>query len=686
MNRFKVISNLKPKGDQPKAIEQLVGGINKNLGHQTLLGVTGSGKTFTMAKVIETVQKPTLIISHNKTLAAQLFQEFQDFFPKNSVHYFVSYYDYYQPEAYIPQTDVYIEKDASINEEIARLRYASTASLMTRKDTLIVASVSSIYGIGEPEEYLLQSLSIKKNQVFNRQEFLKKLVFMQYERTNLDFKQGNFRVRGEVVEIFPSYEKQALRMEFDYQKIKKISEIDPLNNKALGQVAEITIFPAKHFVTSKEKLLHAIEAIKIDLAKQVHFLKSQGKELEAKRLESRTNFDIEMMLETGYCHGIENYSLYLSDRNPGDPPHTLIHYFPKDFLIFIDESHITLPQVRGMYRGDKSRKETLIEHGFRLPSALDNRPLRFEEFGKLINQAVYVSATPGDYEVKLSSKDKVKNTPQFFNQRFKGKEIEGIAEQVIRPTGLLDPVLEVRSADNQMDDLLGEIQKRAKKNQRILVTTLTKRMAEDLTDYLLDLGVKVQYLHSDIETLERPEILRDLRLGIYDVVVGINLLREGLDIPEVSLVAILDADKEGFLRSDVSLIQTIGRASRHKEGTVIMYADQVTGSMKRAIQETNRRREVQLRYNQEHHITPKTIEKEIRQGLKKEKLEIKKEIIFQEIPGEELNFLIKDLDEKMHSAASNLEFEKAAYYRDQIKKAKEEFEKRALEKQLKKIL
>jgi len=659
--RFQFHSKLKPTGDQPQAIKKLTQGINKDSRDQTLLGVTGSGKTLSMAKVIENAQKPTLVISHNKTLAAQLYSEFKEFFPKNAVHYFVSYYDYYQPEAYIPQTDTYIGKETNINEEIDRLRNAATASLISRTDVIIVASVSCIYGLGDPEEYENIKVEIKTGQTQNRNLLLKKLVQLQYNRNDIDFSRGTFRVRGDTIEIIPSYTQEVISIEFFGNRIEKIKRCDLLTGEVLEELKEIFIFPAKHFVTPQEKLLLAIESIKDELKERIKWLKKHNKLLEAQRLHERTNFDIEMMRQTGYCHGIENYSRHLSNRLPGQPPFTLLDYFifPRksalssasnhrsaqgDYLIFIDESHMTIPQINGMYQGDKARKEILIEYGFRLPSALDNRPLKFDEFDQRINQVIYVSATPRQYEFKKSRQ---------------------IVEQLIRPTGLLDPTIEIKPTKNQIDDLVSQIQVRCKKHERILVTTLTKRMAEDLAEYLKEMGIKVHYLHSEINTFERVEILRDLRLGKYDVVVGINLLREGLDLPEVSLVAILDADKEGYLRSDIALIQTMGRASRHINGHIIMYADKITGSIERAIKETERRRKVQEKHNKEHHIAPHSIKKEIRKGLIQKKKE-EQAINLTKIPKDEINHLIKDLESQMDLAARNLEFEKAAKIRDQI--------------------
>lgn len=647
---FKLISEFKPSGDQPQAIDMLVSGLKKNYPYQTLLGVTGSGKTFTMANVVEKIQRPTLVISHNKTLAAQLASEFQDFFPENAIHYFVSYYDYYQPEAYIPRSDTYIEKETEINEEIDKLRNAATQSLLSRRDVLIVASVSCIYGLGSPGHYLELSIPLKKGLNIKRDKFLRRLTDLQFMRNDVNLTRGTFRVRGDVVELIPTSADKVERISFFGDEIDSISEHDLLTGADFGTRTELTIFPAKHFVTPREKMLGAIESIRTEMAERVRWFKFQDKLVEAQRLEQRTNFDIEMMIETGFVNGIENYSRHLDGRQPGEPPSTLIDYFPDDFLLFIDESHITLPQIGGMYEGDHSRKQTLVDYGFRLPSAMDNRPLKLEEFEKKIDQTIFVSATPNkEREIKVSKQ---------------------VAEQLIRPTGLLDPQIEIRPTKNQVDDLMEEIQQRVKRGQRVLVTTLTKNMAEELSNYLTEYGVKVHYLHADIETLQRLELLRDLRLGVYDVVVGINLLREGLDLPEVSLVAILDADKEGFLRSDTSLIQTMGRAARHIDGQVIMYADKITGSMQRAMDEVERRRKIQEDYNQKHGITPTTIIKAIKEsrlaGMKKEEEKPTTEIDLTKMNKQEVAYLIEELRDQMDMAAKNLDFEKAARLRDQI--------------------
>ncbi|HEY6586425.1 MAG TPA: excinuclease ABC subunit UvrB [Candidatus Methanoperedens sp.] len=638
---FKLTSVFEPKGDQVKAIEKLTLGLNQDMKHQTLLGVTGSGKTFTVANVIQNIQRPTLVISHNKTLAAQLYSEFKAFFPENAVEYFVSYYDYYQPEAYIPQTDTYIEKDASINEEINRMRLSATRSLFERRDVIVVASVSCIYGIGSPQEWRDMSILLRKGDEAPRKVILSRFVDMQYERNDLDFSTGKFRARGDTIEIFPSYASTGVRIELFGDEIERISEFDPLTGKTIMEKDALVIYPAKHFVMPQEKIDLAIESIEEELKGRLQELKRTGKILEAARLEQRTKFDIEMMHEIGYCQGIENYSRHMDGRRAGEPAYTLMDYFPKDFLIVIDESHVTIPQIRGMQAGDHARKESLVNYGFRLPSAYDNRPLTFDEFSERVNQALYISATPADYEVAMSAQ---------------------VVEQIIRPTGLVDPEIIVKPITGQIDDLIGEIRAKTAKKFRVLVTTLTKRMAEDLTEYLLGAGIKARYMHSEIETLERIEIIRGLRLGEFDVLVGINLLREGLDLPEVALVAILDADKEGFLRSDRSLLQTIGRTSRNVEGRVVMYADRMTGSMQRAIEETNRRRTMQIEYNKEHNITPQTIQKAVEPRAITEEAPPKEEIF---------NYIV-ELEAEMHRAAKSQEFEKAAKIRDRIAKLRKE--------------
>ena len=658
MDKFQLVSKYKPSGDQPEAIEQLVEGIRERRKFQTLLGATGSGKTFTMANVIARVKKPTLIISHNKTLAAQLYGEFKQFFPHNAVEYFISYFDYYQPEAYMPQTDTYIEKDSSVNDEIERLRLKATASVMSRRDVIIVASVSCIYGIGSPQDYMDMVCLVKKGELLNRYELFGKLIDIQYTRNDFSPERGTFRVRGDVIEIYPAYEKYAIRIDTFGDEVEEIVYLDTTTGEILEAVDQVVIYPASHHVTTQEKLKRAMDAIEEELEQRLEELRSQGKLLEAQRLEQRTNFDLEMIREIGYCSGIENYSRHISNRKPGEPPYTLIDFFPEDFLCIIDESHQTVPQLNGMYKGDYSRKKTLVDYGFRLPSALDNRPLKFDEFMSKMNQVVFVSATPSEFELKLSG--------------------GVVAEQIIRPTGLIDPVIEVRPTKGQIDDLLEEIQLRIEKNERVLALTLTKRMAEDLTDYLQNLNIRAKYLHSEIDSLERVDILRDLRLSEFDVLVGINLLREGLDLPEVSLVAILDADKEGFLRSDVSLLQLAGRAARNVEGKVILYADTVTRSMQKMMDETNRRREKQIAYNREHHITPKTIYKTVDeimqttsvadvQGKYKTKRTIREFDYMDKLTGQEL---IQQLEKEMKKAAENLEFEKAAQLRDEIGRLK----------------
>jgi len=657
MNRFILKADFEPRGDQPKAIAALVEGLKKGYRHQTLLGATGTGKTYTMAQIIQAVQRPTLVLAPNKTLAAQLCGEFKEFFPHNAVEYFVSYYDYYQPEAYVPETDTYIEKDSSINEEIDKLRHAATAALFERRDVIIVASVSCIYGLGSPEDYSKLMVSLREGQEYDRDVILRKLVDIQYTRNEYELKRGTFRVRGDVLEIFPaSFDARAIRVEFFGDEVERILEIDTLTGEILGRRYHVAIFPASHYVVEQSKLERALASIEAELEERLKELRAAGKLLEAQRLEQRTRFDLEMLREVGYCKGIENYSRHLTGRAPGEPPYTLLDYFPPDFLLFIDESHIAVPQIGGMYEGDYSRKKTLVEYGFRLPSALDNRPLTFEEFMARVNQVIYVSATPGPFELEHS---------------------EQVVEQIIRPTYLVDPEVIVKPTAGQVDDLLQEIRKRVSKNQRVLVTTLTKRMAEDLADYLQEMGIKVRYLHSDVNAIERMEIIRDLRLGVFDVLVGINLLREGLDLPEVSLVAILDADKEGFLRSERSLIQTIGRAARNAEGQVIMYADTITESMRRAIDETNRRRRIQMEYNQKHGITPQTVVKPVRDIIEatkslEEKTPSRSRVQIEAGDGRkkmgrrELRSLIKRLEKEMREAAKRLEFERAAELRDAI--------------------
>ncbi len=651
---FKLHSEYQPTGDQPQAIEALVKGFKEGNQFQTLLGVTGSGKTFTMANVIAQLNKPTLVIAHNKTLAAQLYGEFKEYFPSNAVEYFVSYYDYYQPEAYVPSTDTYIEKDSAINDEIDKLRHSATAALSERKDVIIVSSVSCIYGLGSPIDYQEMVISLRPGMEKDRDEVIHKLIDIQYDRNDMDFHRGTFRVRGDVVEIFPAYSgTEAYRVEFFGDEVERITQIDALTGEAKAQLGHIAIFPASHYVVSKERLEEAAKGILEEMKERVAYFKSEDKLLEAQRIAERTNFDVEMMRETGVCSGIENYSRHLTGGKPGEPPYTLIDYFPDDFLIIIDESHITLPQVRGMYAGDRSRKTTLVDYGFRLPSALDNRPLNFSEFESKIDQMMFVSATPSEYEA--------------------GHELLR-TEQIIRPTGLLDPEIFVRPVEGQIDDLVGEVNREVEKKNKVLVTTLTKRMAEDLTDYMREVGIRVKYLHSDIDTLERAEIIRDMRLDVFDVLVGINLLREGLDIPEISLVAILDADKEGFLRSETSLIQTVGRAARNAEGHVIMYADTVTDSMRRAIDETERRRKIQQEYNKEHGITPTTIKKAVRdliaisKAAEADPKENEKDL--ESMDAGELNKLMKELQKKMHKAAAELNFEEAAVLRDRMLEVK----------------
>ena len=650
---FEIQSAFKPTGDQPEAIKKIVTSINNDEKFQTLLGVTGSGKTFTMANIIREVKKPTLILAHNKTLAAQLYSEFKEFFPNNAVEYFVSYYDYYQPEAYVASSDTYIEKDASINDEIDKLRHSATSSILERDDVIVISSVSCIYGIGDPDDYKKLMLSIREGMEIDRDTLIRKLVDIQYERNDINFVRGTFRVRGDVLELFPaSNDEKAIRIEFFGDEIDRIVEIDYVTGKILGTRNHIAIFPASHYVTTPERVAHAIEAIEKELIERVKYFKENDKLLEAQRIEQRTKYDVEMLSEIGTCQGIENYSRHITGREEGEKPYTLMSFFPDDFLLIVDESHVTIPQVRGMYAGDRSRKQSLIDNGFRLPSAYDNRPLNFGEFEENINQVLFVSATPGQYEIEHSTT---------------------VAEQIIRPTGLLDPIIEVRPIENQIDNLVGEINQVVEKNERVLITTLTKKMSEDLTNYLKEIGIRVKYLHSDIDTLERTEIIRDLRLGKFDVLVGINLLRKGLDIPEVSLVAILDADKEGFLRSETSLIQTVGRAARNSEGRVIMYADKITRSMAATIEETKRRREIQSQYNEEHGITPKTIVKEVRDSIEMLK-PADEEVIFGIAESEdeyEVQNNIETLQKEMMEAAQNLQFERAAQLRDKIKELEE---------------
>ena len=647
--RFELVADFKMTGDQPQAVARLAQGVNDGATFQTMLGVTGSGKTFSMANIVQEVQRPTIVMAHNKTLAAQLASEFKEFFPHNAVEYFVSYYDYYQPEAYVPQSDTYIEKDSSVNEELDKLRLSATTSLLTRRDVLIVASVSCIYGLGDPEDYFNLVAQVKVGEIRNRRQLVRQLVDMHYERNDMDLSRGKFRIRGDTLEIIPAYEEAAVRVQFFGDEVERIVQLDPLTGEVLADLADIAIYPANHFVTSKEKLEAAIVDIGLELEERLGEMRAEGKILEAARLESRTHYDLEMLQETGFCSGVENYSRHLSRRAPGSCPWTLLDYFPEDYLMFVDESHMTLPQVRGMYHGDMSRKKTLVDFGFRLPSALDNRPLNFEEYEGHINQVIYVSATPAAFEMQRST---------------------ATVEQVIRPTGLLDPTLEVKPTEGQIDDLLEQIKIRVDRSERVLVTTLTKRMAEELADYLSEMGVRNNYLHSDIQTLDRIEILRDLRLGVFDVVVGINLLREGLDLPEVSLVAILDADKEGYLRSNTSLIQTIGRAARHSSGHVIMYADRITDSMRTAIDETNRRRAIQDAFNKEHGIEPQSIQKEVHditEGIKAiAESRTRYDVVRKEMSRSDMYRVVKDLEVQMKEAAKNLQFEKAAQFRDEI--------------------
>ncbi|HYZ11531.1 MAG TPA: excinuclease ABC subunit UvrB [Actinomycetota bacterium] len=663
MPPFRVVSEFEPAGDQPKAVDGLAEGLRAGEDRLTLLGITGSGKTYTIAKTIERVQRPTLVISPNKSLAAQLASEFREFFPENAVEYFVSYYDYYQPEAYVPQTDLYIEKDATINDEIERLRHSATAALLSREDVIIVASVSCIYGLGTPEEYMGQVLRVIKGVPLDRDFALERLTDIQYQRTTQNLARGKFRSRGDTIEIHPAYEETLIRVELWGDEVERITRIDPITGEVLEELNEAWVYPATHYVASRDRMARAIEGIERELAERLQKLESQNKLLEAQRLRMRTNHDLEMLRELGFCSGIENYSRHIDGRQPGEPPYTLLDYFPPNWLCVIDESHVTVPQIHGMYEGDMTRKRTLVEHGFRLPSAVDNRPLRFEEFIERVDQIVFMSATPGPYELKVSKR---------------------VVEQIVRPTGLVDPKVEVRPTRGQVDDLIEEIRRRAERDERVLVTTLTKKMAEDLTDYLIEMGLRVRYLHSEVDTIQRIEILRDLRLGEFDVLVGINLLREGLDLPEVSLVAILDADKEGFLRSDTSLIQTTGRAARNVEGTVLMYADEVTDSMKRAIGETQRRRKIQLEYNREHGIDPQTIRKKVSdillsieaegRGAPKPERQRRRRRQHPELPREELARLIQTLEEEMHEAAKDLRFEYAARLRDEVRDLRKELE------------
>ena len=647
--RFELVADFKMTGDQPQAVARLSQGVTEGAIYQTMLGVTGSGKTFTMANIVQEVQRPTIVMAHNKTLAAQLASEFKEFFPNNAVEYFVSYYDYYQPEAYVPQSDTYIEKDSSVNEELDKLRLSATTSLLTRRDVLIVASVSCIYGLGDPEDYFNLVAQVKVGEVRNRRQLVRQLVDMHYERNDMDLSRGKFRIRGDTLEIVPAYEDAAVRVQFFGDDIERIVQVDPLTGEVLAELTEIAIYPANHFVTSKDKLDAAVIDIGLELEERLVELRAEGKILEAARLESRTHYDLEMLQETGFCSGVENYSRHLSRRAAGSSPWTLLDYFPEDYLMFVDESHMTLPQVRGMYHGDMSRKKTLVDFGFRLPSAMDNRPLNFEEYESHVNQVIYVSATPAPFELQRSS---------------------ATVEQVIRPTGLLDPTLEVKPTEGQIDDLLEQIKLRVERSERILVTTLTKRMAEELADYLSEMGIRNNYLHSDIQTLDRIEILRDLRLGVFDVVVGINLLREGLDLPEVSLVAILDADKEGYLRSNTSLIQTIGRAARHSSGHVIMYADRITDSMQKSIDETSRRRTIQDAFNKAHGIEPRSIQKEVHditEGIKGiSESKTRYEVARKEMTRSDMFKVVKDLEVQMKESAKNLQFEKAAQFRDEI--------------------
>ena len=685
MDKFKLESKFKPTGDQPQAIKELTDNLKNGKKFQTLMGITGSGKTYTMAKVIENINKPTLVISHNKTLAAQLCAEFRQFFPQNAVGYFVSYYDYYQPEAYIPSSDTYIEKETDLNEEIDKLRHQATAYLLSRKDVIIVASVSAIYGLGSPFDYLNQSINLRKNKEFPLTMILHQLAALQYDRNQTNLLRGSFRVKGSVLDIFPVYSDLLVRVQMFDDEVEKISLIDPLTDKVHEEKEEITIFPAKHFVTPENRMTGVMIKIREETEERASFFKKNGQELEAQRIRQRTEYDLEMITETGYCNGIENYSRYTSGRKKGQAPFTLLDYFKhsdKDFLMMIDESHMTIPQIGGMYNGDRARKETLVNFGFRLPSAFDNRPLKFNEFEERVNRAIFVSATPGKYEFEKSTKN-LKSYMDLYKKHKKEQKTSGIVEQIIRPTGILDPTIEIHPAKNQIDDALEEIQKTIKKNQRVLVTTLTKRMAEELSEYLSELGIKAHYLHSEVDTLERLDILKDLRKGVYDVVVGINLLREGLDLPEVSTVLILDGDNEGFLRSTTALMQTIGRGARHIEGRAVIYADKITDSIKQTIEETERRRKIQSIYNKKHGITPASIKKKIKDAFSEIRKEAKtKTLTLKDIPQDELTQVMENMEEQMQLFAEALEFEKAAQLRDQINSLKEEIAKKLLAKRL----
>jgi excinuclease ABC subunit B len=685
MDKFRLKSKFKPTGDQPQAIAELIRRLNNGKKFQTLMGITGSGKTYTMAKVIENINRPTLVISHNKTLAAQLCAEFREFFPNNAVGYFVSYYDYYQPEAYLPSSDTYIEKETDLNEEIDKLRHQATAYLLSRRDVIIVASVSAIYGLGSPFDYMDQSLKLRKGQAQSLTLMLHELQALQYERNQTNLTRGNFSVKGEILEIYPTYADEIVRIQMFGDTVEKISIIDPLTRKVYEDKSEITIFPAKHFVTPQKRQTEIMTQIEKEMESRVKYFEKKGKLLEAQRIRQRTEFDLEMIQETGYTNGIENYSRYLTGRDEGEAPFTLLDYFKysdKNFMMMIDESHMTVPQIGGMYNGDRARKTTLVDYGFRLPSALDNRPLKFSEFEERINQAVFVSATPSDYELSKSTEN-IKTSIDLYKAHKKGKKVEGAVEQIIRPTGILDPIIEIRPTKNQIDDALAEIQKTIKKGQRLLVTTLTKRMSEELSEYLSDLGIKACYLHSEVETLKRLDIIKDLRTGVYDVVVGINLLREGLDLPEVSTVLILDGDNEGFLRSATALMQTIGRGARHVEGRAIIYADKITKSIKHTVEETKRRRKIQEEYNREHNITPASIKKKITRAFDEIRREAKtKPLTLKQIPENELTQVIEGMEEQMQLFSEALEFEKAAELRDQVRSLKEEIAKKRLSKRL----